>query len=256
MLQTPPPGTRLHRVTDRGRSWPEPLSGAGAYFSFGGRYNRIHQKTVYAAEDPLVSIAEYAFHQATDLQTFVGGGPLSAHPPLPSPPLPLVSEHFLWCFTLQNAPQVVDLEDPVALHTFHHRSHELLNPSYEDYHRTAMLADQVRHYPNPHHPVVGGLLAPSVRLPPGPDYTPRQHVFFVPHNVLAIPGTLVRRWKLTIEFADVASQNVTPHTRDIDWTRPWFRVSGAHVPVPAFPPRLHSHPFVPGTWYQVEIKFA
>ena len=36
-------------------------------------------------------------------------GPLSAHPSLPAPPLPLVSEHFLWCFTLRNAPPVVDV---------------------------------------------------------------------------------------------------------------------------------------------------
>lgn len=58
MLHTPPRGPRFYRVTDRGRSWPDVLSGAGAYFSFGGRYNRVQQKTVYASEDPLVSIAE------------------------------------------------------------------------------------------------------------------------------------------------------------------------------------------------------
>jgi hypothetical protein len=114
MLQTPAPGTQFYRVTDRGRSWPDVLSGAGAYFSFGCRYNRVHQKTVYMAEDPLVSITEYAFHQAVDLQMLIGGGPLSAQPPLPSPPLPLVSEHFLWSFTLQNAPPVVDVEDPIS----------------------------------------------------------------------------------------------------------------------------------------------
>jgi hypothetical protein len=88
MLQTPLPGAQFYRVTDRGRAWLDVLSGAGAYFSFGGRYNRVQQKTVYAAEDPLVSISEYAFHQAEDLQKFIGGGPLSTHPPLPRPPLP------------------------------------------------------------------------------------------------------------------------------------------------------------------------
>jgi RES domain len=169
MLHTPPRGTRFDRVTDRGRSWPDVLSGAGAYFSFGGRYNRVLQhRTVYTSEDPLVSIAEAAFHQAVDWQTLIGGGPLSAQPPLPSPPLPLVSEHFLWCFTLRNAPQVVDVEDPVALHTFQHRAYELLNPSSEDYHRTAMMADLIRHHPDPQHPVAGGILAPSVRAPASP----------------------------------------------------------------------------------------
>src|SRR5436305_8251307 len=86
MLHTPPPGTRFYRVTDRGRSWPDVLSGAGAYFSFGGRYNRVHQKTVYAAEDPLVSITEYAFHQAVDWQRLVGGGPLRAQSSSPTQP--------------------------------------------------------------------------------------------------------------------------------------------------------------------------
>src|SRR6266853_1265522 len=104
MLHTPLPGTLFYRVTDRGRSWADVLTGAGSYFSFGGRYNRIQQRTVYAAVDPLVAIAEYAFHQAVDLQESVGGGPLSVHPPSAPPGLPLVSEHFLWCFTLQNAP--------------------------------------------------------------------------------------------------------------------------------------------------------
>jgi hypothetical protein len=232
------------------------LSGAGAYFSFGGRYNQVHQKTVYAAEDPLVSITEFAYHQAIDLQGLIGGGPLSAQPPLLPPPLPLVYEHFLWCFTLPNPLQVVDVEDPAALQTFHHWPYELLNPFSGAYHRTAMLADQIRHYPDPRHPVAGGILAPSVRTPPRPGYTPRQHIFSVPHNVLAIPGAQVRRWRLTLEFADEANQNVTQQTRTIQWTRPWFRLPGGNTPVPAFPPRPHSQPYLPRTWYQIEIKFA
>jgi hypothetical protein len=255
MLQTPPPGTPFYRVTDDRQSWPGVLSGAGAFHSYGGRDNRVHQKTVYAALDPLVSIAECAFHKAREWQTLIGGGPLSAAPSSRSLSLPVVSEHFLWCFTLQNAPQVVDVEDPVALATFHHRLHELLNPS-EDYHTTAMLADLIRHYPNPQHPVAGGLLAPSVRTPSSPGYTPRQHIFFVPPNVLAIPGTLVRRWRLTLEFTDLAGQHMTAATRDIDWTRPWFRLGRARTSVPAFAARPHSRPFRPGTWYQIEIKFA
>jgi RES domain len=256
MLQTPPRGTLFYRVTDSGQSWPDVLSGVGAYFSFGGRYNRVHQKVVYAAEDPLVSIAEYAFHQAVELHMLIGGGPLSAHPPLAQPPLPFVSEHLLWCFTLRNAPPVLDVEDPVALHTFHHRPYELLNPSSEDYHRTSMLADLIRQHPNPQHPVAGGILAPSVRTPASPGYTPRQHIFFLPPNVLTIPGRLLRRWRLTIEFRDVAGHTVTPQTRDIAWARPWFRLSGARTPVPTFPQRPHSHPFASGTWYQTEIKFV
>jgi hypothetical protein len=256
MLQTPARGTHFYRVTDRGRSWSDVLSGAGSYFSFGGRYNRVQQKTVYASEDPLVSIAESAFHRAVDLQELIGGGPLRNQPPHPQPLLPLVSEHFLWCFTLHNAPQVVDLEHPAALNTFNHRLYELLNPSSEDYHRTAMLADLVRHHSIPHQPVAGGVLAPSVRTPGSSGYVPRQLIFFVPHNVLAMPGTRVRQWKLTIEFRDVAGQSVTSRTRDIDWPRPWVRLGGARTPVPAFASRPLSRPYAPGTWYQTEIKFA
>jgi hypothetical protein len=74
--------------------------------------------------------------------------------------------------------------------------------------------------------------------------------------VLVIPGTLVRRWKLTIEFTDAAGDPVTPATRDIDWTRPWFRVHGAHLPVPAFGPRPRAQAFAPGAWYQTEINCA
>ena len=250
------PRTRYYRLTEAGTFWPHVLSGAGADFTFGGRYNRVQQKTVYAAEDPLVSIAEYAFHQALELQQLIGGGPLSAHPPLPSPPLPLVSKHLLWCFTLQRSPRVVDVETPLALQTFHHQSHELLNPSPNDYHRTAMLADLIRHFPNPQQPAAQGILAPSVRTPAGLGYTPQQYIFFVPHNVLAIPGTMVRRWKLSIEFKDLAAQSVTSATRDIDWIRPWFQLSGAHLPVPAYAHRPNSHAFAPGTAYQVRINFA
>jgi len=194
MLHTPDPGTFFYRATEPRRSWPDVLSGAGAYFLSGGRYNRIHQKTVYASEDPLVSIAEYAFHVAVDLQKLIGGGPLT-HSPRESPGLPLRSEHLLWCFTLGIAPRVVDVEDPAALQTFGHRPYELLNPFSQDYHRTAMLADLIRNYCIAHHPTPGGILAPSVRTPASAGHTPRQLIFFVPHNALALPGTQVRRWR-------------------------------------------------------------
>ena len=92
MLQIPRPGTRFYRATKRLWSWPDVLSGAGAYFSHGGRYHRVHQKTVYASEDPLVSITEYTFHVAIDLHESVGCGPLSESPlnPLIFPSCPTI----------------------------------------------------------------------------------------------------------------------------------------------------------------------
>ena len=49
-----------------------------------------------------------------------------------------------------------------------------------------------------------------------------------------------------LKFVDTAGQHVTAPTRDIDWTRPWFRLNGARTPVPAFRPRPRSKPFLPG----------
>jgi RES domain-containing protein len=59
-------GTHLYRVTDIGRSWQDVVSGVGSHFAAGGRYNRVQQRTVYAATNALVSIAETAAHVAMD----------------------------------------------------------------------------------------------------------------------------------------------------------------------------------------------
>jgi len=255
MLHTPARGTLFYRVTADTASWSDVLSGAGSYYSPGGRYNRAHQRTVYAAEDPLVSISEYAFHVALDLQRSIGAGPLTGPPTSVSVGLPLLKPHFLWCFTLQNAPPLVDVEDPLALQTYRHHLFELLNPTSQDYHRTAMLADLIRH-PNPQHPGIGGILAPSVRTAAPPGYVPQQQIFFVPHNTLALRGKRIRRWTLTLEFGDTAGQSVTARTRDIDWSRPWFRLGGAQVPVPAYRNRPQAQPYAVGNWYQIDIRFV
>jgi hypothetical protein len=253
MLTTPPPGTLFYRATESDLPWSSVLSGAGSYFSVGGRYNRTHQRTVYAAEDPFVSISECAFHVAVDLQRMIGGGPLRAAPIL-SPALPLVREQSLWCFTLRDPPLLLDVEDPVAIQTYGHRPYELLNPTQADYHRTAMLADLIRQ-PNPRVPGVGGILAPSVRTPLLTGSTPRQHIFFVPHNATTLAGKQVRRWTLTLEFADTAGESVSDQTREIDWARPWFRLGGSRAAVPAFIARP-AQPLAVGKWYQVEIRFV
>jgi hypothetical protein len=168
---------------------------------------------------------------------------------------PLVTEHDLWCFTLHDAPPLVDVEDPAAFQTYHLRPYELLNPTPADYHRTAMLADLIRQ-PNPQHPGVGGLLAPSVRTASVAVYVPRQHIFFVPHDATALAGTLIRRWTLTLEFAAAVGQSVTGRTRDIDWARPWFRLGGARATVPAYDRRPQAQPYAVGNWHQTEIRFV
>ena len=75
---------------------------------------------MYASADPLVPITESAFHQAVKWQMRVGQGFLGVQPPLPRPTLPLVSEHWLWCFTLNTAFQLVNIDSRAARAAFHH----------------------------------------------------------------------------------------------------------------------------------------
>jgi hypothetical protein len=66
-------GSRLYRVTGAGVNWPVPLHGIGAYMTKGGRYNDVHQATVYCAEDPIAVIAETAFYDALEWQQKMSG---------------------------------------------------------------------------------------------------------------------------------------------------------------------------------------
>jgi hypothetical protein len=246
-------GTQLYRVTDVGRTWNDVISGVGSYFTAGGRYNRVQQRTVYAATDPLVSIAENAVHVAIDRwQPRIGRGFLSVLPALPAPVPPLVSEHWLWCFTVDADMQLVDVEDAAARVTFNHRRYELLNPS-EAYRTTADLADAIRLHPHPQVPnaMADGILAPSVRTPSVSRSVLRQQVFFVPPNQLTIQATLVRRWRMQLEFADNRSQSVDANTRVIDWEKPWFRLSG-----PALCRRPKGRTFARGTWHQIRVNYT
>jgi hypothetical protein len=155
------PGTRLYRVTRLAEAWPEPLLGLGAYFTRGGRYNRPHQQVIYASDDPLVAITEAAFYQALDWQRRI-----ALHHFLPVG-YPLESEHWLWSFTIDPAPAVIDLLHPGAQHQFPHPPHLPLTPS-QHYDGTQALADAIRAYIPPAgsvHARPEGLRAPSVRTP-------------------------------------------------------------------------------------------
>ena len=222
------------------------------------RYNRVQQRTVYAATDPLVSIAENSVHVAVDRwQPRIGGGSLAAQPAFPAPVPPFISEHWLWDFTIDVDMQLVRIERQAAVAAFNHRLYELLNPS-QAYRTTAELADAIRLHPHPHNPnaKVDGILAPSVRTPSVARYIPRQEVLFVPANQLTIPATLVQRWRMTLEFADNSSQSVTKGTRVIAWARPWFRLSNNAVAIPAFPARPKAEAFASGVWHQVRVNYT
>jgi hypothetical protein len=249
MFHLLPAGTLLYRVTDIGRTWQDVVSGVGSYFTAGGRYNRVQQRTVYAATSALVAVAESAAHVALDRwQPRIGRGPLGVQPPLPAPVPPLVSEHRLWEFTIDADLQLIRVEHPAARATFHHRLYELFNPSTA-YRTTADLADAIRLHPHPHvaNAFVDGILAPSVRTPSVHGNVPRQVVLFVPPNQLSIPATLVQRWRMTLEFGDHAGQSVTGNTRVIDWARPWFHLSSNAAAAQAL---------AAGVWHQFRVKYT
>ena len=91
---------------------------------------------------------------------------------------PLVSDHTLWCFTLDPAPVVIDLEHPQAQHTFQYPPHVIYNPSLNprhgvqivgqppsrDYFGTQALADDIRAYVPHAGARPEGVKAPSVRM--------------------------------------------------------------------------------------------
>ncbi len=244
-----PAGTHLYRVSDIGRTWQDVVSGVGSYFTAGGRYNRVQQRTVYAARNASVSIAENAAHIAMDRwQPRIGGGPLGVLPPLPVPLPPLVSEHWLWEFTVDTDMELIRVENPLARATFHHRLYELLNPS-EAYRTTADLADAIRLHPHPNvaNASVDGILAPSVRTPSAGGSVPRQEVLFVPANQLAIPATFVQRWRMDLEFTDRAGHSITGNTRVIEWTRPQFRLSNNAAAAQAF---------AANAWHRFRVKYT
>jgi len=248
---------RFYRVTDIGRTWQDVISGIGSYYSSGNRYNRIQQRTVYASADPLVPITESAFHQAVKWQMRVGQGFLGVLPPLPRPTLPLISEHWLWCFTLNTALQLVNIDSRAARAAFHHSRYELFNPS-EAYRTTADLADVIRLHPHPQDPgaFVDGVLAPSVRTPSAVGYRPQQHIFFVPPNQLTIPATLMTRWRLTLEFADSNDRSVRANSSDIDWRHFWFYLDQNIAVVPQYPRHPNPQAFTPTTWFEYPLMYT
>jgi hypothetical protein len=253
-----PAGTHLYRVTDIGRNWQDVVSGVGSYFVAGGRFNRVQQRTVYAATDPLVSIAENSVHVAIDRwQPRIGGGSLGAQPAFPAPVPPFISEHWLWDFTIDVDMYLVRVESQAACAAFNHRLYELLNPC-EAYRTTADLADRIRLHPHPQNPnaTVDGILAPSVRTPSVGRHIPRQEVLFAPANQVTIPATLVQNWRMDVEFRDNSGQSVTNNTRLIAWAKPWLRLRNNVAAVPAFPARPIARAFASGVWHQVRVKYT
>ena len=267
-------GARLYRVTGPGSDWPTPVLGAGAYYTKGGRYNRVDHHTVYCSEDPLVVLAETAFYQALDWQRRTS---LNRTTPLT---YPFVSRHRLWCFAIDPAPPILDLENPIAPHQFQFSPNLLFNPSLNprdgitlqgqvpsrDYTGTQELADEIRAY----NPAAAGLLdprpegikVPSVRLEKQDNFQPHLIALFLGVSPDQIPfcdrSNLLGQWELELEFLQKSPRAPINHASGrVDWRRPRFRLSDAGAAIlPAYASRPAAVAYDPGSWHDFEVEFV
>jgi hypothetical protein len=222
MYETPSPSTPFYRATRIGTTWSKVLRGDGAFYTDGGRYNTTHQPTAYTADDPIVAISELAFYQAMSWQRDIGSRLT------PDLEFPLVSEHLLWCFTLDNPPKILDLSNDISRQVFTYHRFALVNPS--SYHQaTRELADKIRMHPNAEAPNVGGLKAPSVRaIPVGGGYACQTVLFPGPKGIKA---SRVGRLNLTLEFLDGGGQSVDGETAVINWSDLRFQLHGGSTTI-------------------------
>jgi RES domain-containing protein len=266
-------GTPLYRVTGTGVNWPTPLLGLGAYFTKGGRYNYASEPTVYCAEDPTAVLAEAAFYEALEWQAKI-----STHR-LTSMTYPLISSHKFWCFSLDPAPAIIDLEDAQAIVLFQHTPHMLLNPSLNpargphlqgqrparDYFGTQDLAKDVRGLVPPTGSTYRrpeGIKAPAIRGRIVPGYRAHQLALLVFDRAVHQPypdrSAMLLECALELRFLQSNPRGpVTPQTAHIDWSKPQFRLSGSGAAaIPAFGPRPNAVGYSPHRWYNLAIRFA
>ena len=266
-------GTRLYRVTSPGVVWPTPLLGLGAYFTKGGRYNYATEPTVYCAEDPLAVLAEAAFYEALEWQAKI-----STHRINPVN-YPLVSTHRLWCFSIDPAPAIIDLEHAQAIALFQHTPHMLLNLSLNpargphlpgqhparDYFGTQDLAKDVRGLvppPGSPDPRPEGVKAPAIRVKRVAGYRAHQLALFVfgaaVHQPYQVRSNPIMECDLEFRFLQSGNrQAVTAQSVEIDWCKPQFRISGAGAAIiPAYGPRPNAKAYRPNRWYNLVLQFA
>jgi RES domain-containing protein len=273
MYYTLAPGARLYRITGTGDNWPAPVLGLGAYFTRGGRYNNAGQATVYCAEDPLAAIAEAAFYESLEWQLRI-----SKHRLNPVT-YPLISRHQIWCFSIDPAPALIDLEHPQAITQFQHTPHMLLNPSFNparrahvpgqplarDYFGTQDLATEIIGHTPPHgspDPRPEGIKAPAIRIKRVANYRPHQLALFVFPAAVHVPyenrSNLLMQCELELRFLQLSPRRaVTMQTVDIDWCKPQFRIRGAGAaPIPAYLARPAARTYNPNKWYNFHVQYA
>jgi hypothetical protein len=256
------PGS-LYRVTATNTAWPNPVKGHGAYYlpKQGNRYNRTQQLTVSCSEDPWVAITEGAYYQAMKWQNDIASSRINAVS------YPLRSEHLFWAFRINPLPNVIDLENPLAVATFSYSPHVLTNPG-RNYTGTQEIADDVRTYTPPlgsANPRPEGVKAPSVRTPRVGTFQPFQLALFVLEvpNIVPYDQRSVLVAKMCLEYEFLAAHDrsqVTFTTGAIDWVRPRFRISAIHnepsvSPIPALDGRPGSKPIRLNRWLTLSICY-
>jgi hypothetical protein len=164
--------------------------------------------------------------------------------------------------SVEPAPTVIDLEDPVAINTFRFPPYVLRNPTHLHYLPTQELLDMVFNHPaNTQGQKAWGVKVPSVRTLRVPGYSPTQFVFMLQPNQRRLPAVRLESWQIEFEFLDQGGSPVTAQTGSIDWTRPRFRVTPTRgtpptSPVPAYATRPGATPFLPQQWYHATIAFV
>jgi len=237
----------LYRATLRTGTWRKLLEGKGAYFTNVGRYNVTHQPTVYASDDPLVAISEHCYYQAREAQRLIGS---SISPR--SPKFPLVSKHYLWCFTLTDPIKLIDLRSPIAQKTFSYSPSLLTIPSH-DYQATQKLANDIRTYPSAAKPFAQGMRAPSVRTL-SPNGVATQIVLFP--RLTKIKAFEVECCDLTVEFLDHAKNPVTDQTESIDRADPRFQLQGGKKASPLISDCLAGASIPRDSWQTIHVRFV
>ena len=245
--------TPLYRVTRIDDDWADVPLGKGAFFSVGGRYNTAGQPTIYASEDPLVALTEYAWHNSLALTETLGG----LHPQIT---YPLTASAKLWRFQFNTAIILADLTSQLASQQLGFPAHMPWNPHPKQYAASQAVATRLWSHQQPR---PEGLLAPSIRMPVASAYQPMQVVLFALPTLPGVPKTLAERailldnWEVELEMATlVNSSPVTQIDSHIAWSKPWCRLTGTTAVVPKFAGRPRGSPLAVNTWFTLDVCYS
>jgi hypothetical protein len=239
-----PPNQFYYRITTRGYRWRDVLSGRGALsLSPGGnRYNVVLQRAAYVCNELGVTITEFAYYAARDWQERLGNHHIVAVP------TPMRGTYTLWQFTLQQPTYVIDVEAGLPVHA-QLPPFALLNPGH-NYAATHWVANNaIATLVAGHNPPHPGLKVPAVRSRQGAAGNESNYVLYkLAHSP---QGTLTGRWRVQIEFRDIAGNAVAGGSARVDWSHPRFQL----LTVPGGAPPALPHPYAVNIWYPIVVNF-